>query len=155
MPAPLVPLTYMVYNLVYVLISLPAGILSDRLGRPTLIFSGYLAYALTYLGFGLATQAWHAWILFAAYGLFSGLTEGVQRAWIGELTPERLRGSAFGAFHFLVGIAALPASLLMGLIWERQGPSVAFYVDSGLALAATVLFAINWRFRKERTTHAS
>lgn len=142
-PSALVPLTYLLYNLIYVLISIPAGVLSDRIGRPALIVGGYLAFALAYAGFGAASLPWHAWVLFASYGLFSGLVEGVERAWIGDLAPERLRGSAYGVFHFAVGVAAFPASLLTGHLWDRYGAPTAFYVDAGLALVAIGLFGLS------------
>lgn len=144
-PAASVPLAYLVYNLVYVLLSLPAGIVSDRVGRPLVLLAGYLSFTLIYLGFGLATQVWQAWALFAGYGLFSGLTEGVARAWVGDLAPPELRGSAFGMYHFAVGLAALPASLLAGVLWDRLGSSTVFLVDAAIAGVAIALFALSWR----------
>lgn len=139
-PEALVPLVYMLYNVVYVAVSVPAGILSDRIGRPRLLGAGMAMFAAVYLGFGAAWAPWQAWVLFAAYGLYSGLTEGVARAWVGDLAPEGLRGSAFGIYHLAIGIAALPASLLTGWLWERFGPRVAFYTDTALALVALAVF---------------
>ncbi len=138
-----VPLAYLLYNVVYVLVSIPAGILSDRIGRPKVLVAGFLSFALVYAGFAMANAPWHAWALFAAYGLFSGLTEGVQRAWVGDLAPPELRGSAFGLFHFAVGMAALPASLMMGGLWDAFGPGMAFGLDSGLSLVALGIFLLS------------
>lgn len=146
-PEAVVPLAYLLYNLVYVLLSLPAGIVSDRIGRPRVLLAGYLSFALIYLGFGLATEAWHAWVLMAGYGIYSGLTEGVARAWVGDLAPRELRGSAFGVYHFAIGLAALPASLMAGALWDRLGASTVFLVDAGLALVAIALFVASWRLR--------
>lgn len=140
-----VPIAYLLYNLVYVLMSIPAGVLSDRLGRPQVLLAGYLSFALIYLGFGLATQSWAGWILFAAYGLYSGLTDGVARAWVKDIAPEALRGSAFGVYHFAVGLAALPASLFAGFLWDKAGAPAMFLVDAALAVVAIALFLLSWR----------
>ncbi|MGE5707429.1 MAG: MFS transporter [Bacteroidota bacterium] len=139
----LVPVVYLLYNFVYSLTAFPAGILADRLGRGRVLLSGYLVFALIYLGFALANQPWQAWVLFAGYGLYSGITDGIGRAWIKEISPDTLRGSAFGIYDFAVGLAALPASLLAGAIWDHWGASTTFLVDAGLALAAIALFLMS------------
>lgn len=139
----LVPVVYLLYNAVYSLTAFPAGILADRLGRGKVLVSGYLVFALIYLGFALANQPWQAWALFAGYGLYSGITDGIGRAWIKEISPDTLRGSAFGIYDFAVGLAALPASLLAGAIWDRWGASATFLVDAGLAIAAIALFLLS------------
>lgn len=147
----LVPVVYLLYNAVYSLVAFPAGILADRLGCGRVLMAGYLAFALIYLGFALANQPWHAWVLFAGYGLYSGITDGVGRAWIKELSPDALRGSAFGIYDFAVGLAALPASLLAGAIWDRWGASATFLVDSSFAVVAIGLFLLSLlRHREER-----
>lgn len=143
-PTALVPVVYLVFNLVYVLVSWPAGILSDRLGRPRVLALGFLAFIAIYAGFALATAAWMAWLLFAGYGIYSGLSEGVARAWVRDLAPEAWRGSAFGLYHFAVGLAALPASLLGGVLWDRLGASATFAAGAALAGVAAMLFAISW-----------
>jgi MFS family permease len=146
-PTSWVPLAYMLYNLVTVLVAMPAGIVSDRIGRPAVMAVGYVAFALAYAGFGAASAPWQAWALLAGYGLFAGLTDGAQRAWIAELAPEDLRGSAFGVYHFIVGLAALPASLLTGWLWDHGGAPVAFYVDAGLAVLALAVFGASLRVK--------
>jgi MFS family permease len=135
-----VPVVYMGYNLVSALVALPAGMLSDRLGRPKLLMAGYVAFALIYLGFAVANRPWQAWALFAGYGLYAGLTEGIEKAWVKDIAPEEQRASAFGVFHCAVGLAALPASLLAGAIWDAWGPAAMFRVDSALACLAILLF---------------
>jgi MFS family permease len=119
--------------------STPAGALSDRIGRPRLIVAGWLVYAGAYVGFGLADAAWEIWALFAVYGLFFGLTEGVEKAYVADLAPAEHRGTAYGLYHAAVGLAALPASLLMGLVWEHVSPAAAFGLGAGLALLASAL----------------
>lgn len=141
----LVPLAYMLFNVVYVAIAWPAGALSDRIGRPWLIAAGYVVFAVIYMGFGAAWLPWQAWALFAGYGVFSGLTDGVQRAWVCDLAPAHLQGSAFGLYHLAVGLAALPASLLAGLVWDAYGPAAPFYLSSVFAGLALALFLASWR----------
>lgn len=135
-PIALIPLLWMALHLVKMGSSLPAGILSDRLGRKGMIVAGWGIYVLTYCGFALADAAWQAWGLFLVYGLYFGLTEGVEKALIADLAPERLRGSAFGLYHLAIGIGALPASLLFGWVWQRFGDPAAFGMGAVIALAA-------------------
>ena len=125
--------------------SVPGGVWSDRAGRKAAILSGWSVYALVYAGFALAGAAWHAWALFALYGLFYGLTEGPERALTVDFVPVERRGFALGAYHLAVGIGALPASVLFGLVWERFGAGTAFLVGAGLALAAGLWLALGVR----------
>jgi len=137
-----IPLLWIVLHLSKALSSTPAGALSDRIGRPRLIIAGWLVYAGVYGGFAVADHAWQIWALFVAYGLFFGLTEGVEKAYIADLAPPDLRGTAYGLYHAAVGLTALPASLLMGLVWEHVSPAAAFTVGAALALASAVLFLL-------------
>ncbi|MFM8567762.1 MAG: MFS transporter [Gemmatimonadota bacterium] len=118
------------------------GRLSDRIGRRPLILGGWAVYALTYLGFGLATAVWQIWVLFLVYGLYFGATEGVQKALVADLVPEDQRGVAFGWFNAALGVGALPASIGFGIVWEWFGASTAFCAAAVLAGAATVLLAV-------------
>jgi len=136
------------FNLVYALASGPAGKLSDRVDRRLVLTVGWALYAAVYLGFSLADAAWQAWGLMAAYGLYYALTEGVARAFVGDLVPSERRGAAYGLFHAAVGLAALPASLLAGILWQGIGgwagfgPRAPFVLGALLAMAATALL---WR----------
>lgn len=122
------------------------GHLSDRLGRRPLMLAGWGVYAAVYAGFAVASSAPVYIALLLVYGLYFGLTEPVERAWVTELGPADLRGTALGAFHAAVGVGALPASLLFGLLWSRFNAPVAFATGAGLALvAALVLFAVSDR----------
>jgi MFS family permease len=115
------------------------GSLSDRFGRKPLLASGWALYAAVYVAFALASAAWQVWVLFTVYGLFFSLTEGTERALVADMVPAADRGAAFGWFHLAVGLGALPASLLFGVLWDRFGPAVAFVTGAGLALAATLV----------------
>jgi MFS family permease len=135
----LIPVLWAALHVVKSAASVPGGALSDRLGRKPLILAGWAVYAAVYIGFGRATEAWHAWALFLAYGTFFGLTEGTQAAMVADLVRRERRGTAYGWYYLAVGIGALPASLLFGFVWDRFGPSAAFELGAALALAAAVV----------------
>jgi MFS family permease len=137
-PAPMIPIIYAMFNLVKAVTSVPGGTLSDRLGRRPLIVSGWALYAAVYLGFALASAEWHAWVLFAVYGVMFGLTEGTQKALVADLVPASRRGTAFGWFNFAIGVAALPASLLFGVVSDRVSPPAAFTMGAAFAAVATL-----------------
>lgn len=140
-PALRIPLLWAFFHLVKMLSSMPFGSLSDRVGRRGVILAGWAVYALSYLGYGLAANEVQIWLLFALYGLFYGLTEGVEKAFLADLADPSLRGAAFGWYNFAVGAGALPASLLFGAIWQRWGGVAPFLVGASLAaLAALLLF---------------
>jgi MFS family permease len=115
------------------------GRLSDRIGRRGPMLAGWALYAAVYAGFGLATQPALLVALFLVYGLYFGCTEPVERAWVAALSPGGLRGSAFGAYHGAIGLAALPASLVFGALLDRFGPPAAFLTGAGLALLAAAV----------------
>jgi MFS family permease len=134
-------LIWTLHNAVKAALSHRFGALSDRLGRRRLIIVGWLLYGLTYLGFGLARQAWQIWLLFALYGLYYALVEGSQKALVADLSGPAERGRAFGYFHAVTGLLALPASLGFGLLYHPERPIVAFAAAAGCALAATIVLA--------------
>jgi MFS family permease len=135
------------FNLIYSLVSTPAGSLSDRVGRRRLIIGGWLVYAAIYLGFALAQATWQVWLLYVAYGLYYGMAFGTANALVADLVPENLRGTAYGTYNAAVGILAFPASLIAGLLWQGVGdwagfgPSAPFIFGGTLALIAAALMA--------------
>lgn len=141
-PVALLPMIWVTLHIVKMGASIPGGMLSDRIGRKKLIVSGWIVYALVYAGFAFASSQWHAWLLFAVYGLYFGLTEGVEKALVADLAPVHLRGSAFGLYHLTIGIAALPASFIFGLVWDGFGVSAAFGLGAGLAILASALLLL-------------
>ncbi len=140
-PLAALPLLWSLLHVTKSLSSVPGSGLSDRLGRKWIIALGWAVYALVYIGFAWARSPVEAWLLFAAYGLFFGLTEGTERALVADLAPAQ-RGGAFGYYHLIIGLAALPASVLFGELWNWRGPTVAFAVGAGLAAAATLLLIV-------------
>jgi MFS family permease len=133
---PLVPLLWTAHHVVKSATSTAGGALSDRLGRRATIAAGWGLYALAYAGLGLATRAWHVWVLFAVYGLHHALTEGPERALVAEMATGEARGRAFGLYHAITGALLLPASLLTGALWQAVSPAAALLTGAGLALAA-------------------
>ena len=133
------------FNGVYALVSGPAGALSDRIGRRRLIVGGWLTYGLIYLGFALVQTGWQVWVLYAIYGVYYGMAEGTARALVADLVAPAHRGTGYGAYNTVVGVTALPASLLAGLLWQGIGgwdgfgPSAPFLFGAVLALAAAAL----------------
>jgi MFS family permease len=127
------------FNLVYTLAAQPLGNLSDRIGRKRLIAAGWFLYALTYLGFALAQTAWHIWVLWGMYGLYYALTEGAVKALVADLVTKEQRATAYGWLSGTIGLMALPASLLAGLLWERLSPSAPFLLGAVLAVISAFL----------------
>ncbi|MEP7346744.1 MAG: MFS transporter, partial [Gemmatimonadaceae bacterium] len=125
-PVVLLPVLWSMLHAVKSLASTPSGVLSDRIGRRPLIVGGWVLYAAVYWAFGHVTAAWEIWGLFALYGIYFGLTEGVEKALVADLSSVDERGAAFGWYHLLVGLGALPASALFGAVWQWRGPAAAF-----------------------------
>jgi MFS family permease len=115
-----------------------------------MIIAGWLFYAFIYAGFAFAKVEWHAWLLFALYGIYFGMTEGAERALVSDLTPEAVRGTAYGFFHLAVGLGALPASILFGYLWDKFNAETAFMLSAVLACLASVLLAISVRSEREK-----
>lgn len=130
------------FSLVISVSSLPAGILSDYLGRRKLIMSAWLIYAVIYLGFGMATEAWHIGLLYIVYGLYYGAFQGAASALVADLVPSDRRGTAYGLFNAAIGVAAFPASLIAGLLWQWFSPAAPFYFGAGLAFVSGCLLLL-------------
>lgn len=135
-----IPLLWSFHHLSKVVSSLIGGDLSDKIGRRTLIFSGWIVYALVYLGFAFVSTPLGAWALFLLYGVYFGLTEGVEKALVADLVPAEKRGTAFGWFHLAYGITVFPASLLTGYLWTKFGSTTAFLTCVCISLLAAILF---------------
>ncbi|MEX2153209.1 MAG: MFS transporter, partial [Gemmatimonadaceae bacterium] len=141
-PLALAPILWATLHIVKSLTSTHGGALSDRIGRVPTLVAGWTIYALVYFGFALGSTQWHAWALFVAYGLFFALTEGTERALVADFVPASRKGTGFGWFHLTVGLGALPASVLFGLVWDRMGASSAFIMGAALATLAAVGIAL-------------
>jgi MFS family permease len=139
------------FNLIYALVSTPAGSVSDRVGRRKVIIGGWLVYAAIYLGFALVKTGWQVWMLYVLYGVYYGLAYGTSKALIADLVPPELRGTAYGTYNATLGLLDFPASLIAGLLWQGLGAPAPFLFGAAMALAAAV-FMILWRPPSQPTT---
>jgi MFS family permease len=139
-----IPLLWSAIHVVKTVSSLYGGQWSDRLGRRHVIGAGWLIYAGVYGAFAVTDSAAMLVIVFLIYGLYFGLTEGVEKAWVADLAPAAGRGNAFGIYNAVIGIGALAASLLFGFIWTRVSPPAAFYTGAGFAVTATALLYLTF-----------
>ncbi len=131
-----VVLVYALFNVTYALMSYPAGVISDRLGRWRLIALGWAIYAGCYLGFAW-TDARFIWLLLPVYGVYMALTDGVSKALVVDHAPTERRGTALGVYYMLTGFATLLGNVAVGWVWLKYGPAPA--LDLGAACAALAL----------------
>jgi MFS family permease len=141
-PVALAPILWAMLHVVKSSTSTPAGMLSDRIGRKPAVIAGWLIYAGVYLLFSRATQVWHAWALFGVYGLYFGLTEGTEKAMVADIVPAVRRGVAFGWYNLAIGIGALPASVIFGILWDHFGSGTAFVFGATIASLAVVCLVL-------------
>jgi MFS family permease len=135
----IVVLTYVVYNITYSLSSMPAGMLSDKIGRRNVMVGGFLIFSLVYLGFALANEGYQVWILFGVYGFYMAMTEGVSKAFVVDMVSPDKRGTAIGLYYTATGLLALASSIIAGLLWDKVGVSAPFLFGSAAALVAAVM----------------
>jgi MFS family permease len=140
----LLPALWGVLHVVKAAVSIPGGALSDRLGRKKIILVGWTIYALAYGGFAFLGGPVWIWFLFVVYGFYY-MTEAVLKAFVADLVPPNLRGTAYGIYNFTVSVTVLPASLLMGLLWDTVGSRYAFLVGAALAVTAMIALAVSVR----------
>ncbi len=144
----MLPLLWMVLHFSKVFSSLIGGDLSDRFGRRSLIFAGWIIYAAVYIGFAFIDSAWQAWVLFIIYGAYFGLTEGVEKALVADLVEDEKRGTAYGFYNLAYGITVFPASLLFGLLWSQFGAATAFISSAAVSVIASLLL-LTLKVRKD------
>ena len=138
----MIPMVYLLFNLVYSLSSIPAGMAADKFGKKRVILLGFVLFAFLYYGFGVASGTKAIWILFGLYGLFMGLTEGIQKAFLATIIPQDFKATAFGVYNTVVGLAMFPASLIGGWLWDHVSPSATFYFGTITASASAILFIV-------------
>jgi len=143
-----IPLVYMITSIVAVLFAIPVGSLSDRIGKEKILIAGYLIYAIVYYGFGVTSHAGAIVALFAMYGLYSAATDGIQKAFISDITDKNRQGTGLGIYNALLGITLLPASLIAGVLYDKVNSRVPFYFGAAMALVSAVLMIFFVRRRK-------
>jgi len=139
-----VVLAYVLYNVAYAALALPAGARSDRIGRRPVLIAGFAIFALVYAGFALASDAWMIWPLFMVYGAYIAFTEGVGKAYVADLVPSERRGTALGLYNAVTGVMLLLSSVIGGALWDLVGAPATFtFGASTAALAAVLLLVLN------------
>jgi len=136
----LIPIVYLTFNLLYALSAIPAGMAADRFGKRRIILLGFILFSLVYYGFAVTEDSRGIWGLFVLYGIFMGLTEGIQKAYLATIIPPDFKATAFGVYNTVVGLATLPASIIGGWLWDAFSSSATFYFGSAMAAIAAVLF---------------
>ncbi|HEY8490200.1 MAG TPA: MFS transporter [Dehalococcoidia bacterium] len=140
--ATMVVLAYTLYNAVYAALSLPAGMASDTVGRRNVMLAGLAIFAAVYLGFALAGSGTLVWPLFAVYGAYIALTDGVARALVADLVPADRRATALGLYSTVLGVTVLAASVIAGALWDLLGPAAPFLYGAATAAAAALLLVL-------------
>ncbi|AEM79248.1 MFS transporter [Thermoanaerobacter wiegelii] len=137
-----IPIIIAMFNLFYALLSVPSGVLSDKIGRVNVIRLGWIIYAVTYLGFALAKLPWHIWVLYAIYGVYYSTTEGVAKSLVAHIVDDSNRGTAFGLYNASMGLLALPASFIAGYLWDKVSPAAPFYFGAICSIMAVFLITL-------------
>ncbi len=143
-----IPLVIALFNLIYALLAVPLGSLSDKIGRIPTLLLGWLAFSMVYLGFAMVTHSVLIWFLYALYGIYYATNEGVSRALMADIVPADHRGRAFGIYGMAIGLTTLPASLLAGILWDKFGAPAPFYFGAAMASIALIgLFVFSKKFK--------
>ncbi len=132
-------LLYALFYAVYVLWAMPAGMLSDKIGRRPLLIGGYLLFAVTAFGLIFASSLASVLLFFVIYGIAFATFDGVQRAYVVDFAPPDLKGTALGTFHTATGVVALPGGYIAGLLWDKIGPQATFIYGVALSIIALVI----------------
>jgi MFS family permease len=135
-------LLYILYNVFYSALAVPFGSISDRIGRTYVIIFGFALFAVVSFGFAFSSSLWLSIILFALYGVVFAAVDGTQRAFVSDLAAGNLKATALGTFHTVTGLAAFPASLTAGFLWQHVSPSATFIFGGVTASVAVVVFSV-------------
>ncbi|TKJ46635.1 MFS transporter [Candidatus Aerophobetes bacterium Ae_b3a] len=133
-------LLYVLFYVVYTICIIPAGMLSDKIGRKPVLITGYLVFAVTSLGLIFTSSIYTLLLFFIVYGIFYAMIDGVQRALVVDLAPGNLKATALGTFHTAIGLVALPGGYIAGLLWDKIGPGATFTYGFTLAIISIALF---------------
>jgi MFS family permease len=139
----MIPVLYLVFNFIYSALSIPAGLLADRVGRRKVALIGFAVFAGAYAWMAVARSQAAVWGVFAIYGVYMAIADGNGRALLAEFSSGERRGTAFGAYHMVVGLAALPASVIAGLLYDHVSAAAPFWMGAaGAGLAGVLMLAL-------------
>lgn len=138
---PHITILYLAFNVVYALSSTPIGSLADRVGIKKTVLAGFIYYSAIFAAFAFANAHWQMWALFPLYGIYKGMGDGMQRAYVAKLAPPDVKATAFGVYHTATGLTLLPASVIAGFLWDRFGPMETFLFGGVMSLFAAIVFA--------------
>ena len=144
----LIPVVYLITNLVSVIASVPLGVLSDKIGKEKILIAGFVIYAVVYYGFGVTTSLGTIVSLFALYGLYSAATDGIQKAFISDMIDKNKKGTGLGIYNALLGVTLLPASLIAGFLYDKINSSVPFYfgaATAGFSAILMLIYSLNYK----------
>ena len=136
---------YIFYNLIYAAASYPIGRLSDKLGKKKVFIVGLFIFSAVYLGFAIFPNQGIMWGLFAFYGIYAASTEGVAKAWVSDLIPDKNRGTAIGLLTMLSSFAMMLGSVIAGYLWDTFGSSVPFLLSSGVSFIVGIVFIFMYK----------
>ena len=139
----MIPLIWVLYNFICALTSPIFGAFSDKIGRKPIIISSFLYYSVIYILFAFSNSILSIWILFASYGIYYGLSNGIYRAYISDIVEPKKLATAYGLFNTGIGLALFPASIIMGAIWDVFGSKWAFLTSSVFSLLGFLIFIIS------------
>lgn len=138
-------LAYVIFNLCYTALAMPAGSLSDRVGRPGVLAAAFILFSLVYLGFAYSSNTAAVWPLFILYGAYMAMSEGTAKAFVADIAPFYAYGTAFGTYQTITGVLAFFSSLAAGLAWDMIGPGAPFYIGAATGLLATAILIASFR----------
>ena len=141
----LVILAYALYNFSYSALSVPFGVLSDKISRKAVLIAGFIVFALVYIGFAVMKASAWVWPLFFIYGFYIAITDGVGKAFITDMVGREYRGTALGLYHGVTGFMTFFASLIAGLLWAHIGASAPFFYGAIMAILSCAAFIILMR----------
>jgi len=137
-----IPLVYLITNMVSVVLAIPIGKLSDRIGKEKILVAGFLIYSFVYCGFGMTTSIGPIVALFAIYGLYSAATDGIQKAYVSDIIDKNKKGTGLGIYNMLLGVTLLPASLIGSLLYDKVSSGAPFYFGAVTSFIAAVLMLV-------------
>lgn len=137
-----IPLVYLVTSIVSVLLAIPIGSLSDRIGKEKILVAGFLIYAIVYYGFGVTGSVRTIVALFALYGLYSATTDGIQKAFVSDIIDKNKQGTGLGIYNALLGVTLLPASVIAGMLYDKVNSHIPFYFGAATAVISAILMLI-------------